>query len=52
MVGDVGVVEGEIWYLRLEGILYIWEDESMSDMGEMGQWTMSQGGLWASVPKW
>lgn len=24
VVGDAGVVEGEIWYLRLEDMFYIW----------------------------
>ena len=36
-VGDAGVAEGEIWYLRLEGILFVLGgDESVPD-GEMRQ---------------
>ena len=53
VVADAGVVEGEIWYLRLEGILYRYLErgnESMPGMVRSGRmicnyWSMSQGGL-------
>ena len=56
VVGDAGVVEGEIWYLRLDGILCVWGNESMPDMVSSGRMicngSISQGGLCECMPRW
>ena len=37
VVGDAGVVEGETWYLRREGILNVWRYESVLEMVRGGR---------------